>query len=530
MATKNQQPSTFQDESLPAAARLAGSAALVHRLGIRAPVRHRSCVSSQYVKGSQRAEGPWTVFDKRYWPGDDLIDHLNFALRHEPLDLLVLKRVFEALPPPAIDAIARGVPKSASLRRAWYLYETLTGRVLDAEDAGRATAIVDLLDPKAYFTSNPQLSKRHRVRDNLLGNARYCPVIQRTPALEQFLKLDLATKAGEIVGRTGAHLIARAASFMLLADSRASFEIEGERAPRNRLERWGRAVLQAGKHDLTLPEIIRLHGVLIEDTRFIHAGLRPDGVFLGERDHTGDPLPEFIGARPGDLQDLMRGMLEANERMRHSGMDPVLQAAATAFGFVYIHPFQDGNGRLHRCLIHHVLAERRFTPPGMVFPVSSVMFDRIDDYRRTLQAHSGPLLLFIDWRPTAERNVEVLNDTADLYRYFDCTAAAEFLFACVRRTVEDDLPREIGYLRRHDEALRRIMDAVEMPDRLAENLVTFIRQSQGRLPARRRKSEFQKLRDDEVALIEKIVNDAFSGFEESRSSLNGRRDVPDQSV
>lgn len=528
MTTINGQPSTFQGENLPHATRLAGSAALVHRLGVSAPVRHRSCVSSQYVKGSQRVEESWTVFDQRYWPGDELIDQLTFALRHEPLDLLVLKRVFEALPPASADAIARRAPKTASMRRAWYLYETLTGRMLEAEDATRTTTTVDLLDPKAYFTSTPQLSKRHRVRDNLLGNARYCPVIRRTPALEEFLKLDIATKARETVGRTGAQLIARAASFMLLADSRASFEIEGERPPRNRLERWGRAVLQAGKHELTLPEIIRLHGVLIEDTRFIHAGLRPDGVFLGERDHTGDPLPEFIGARPGDLENLMRDMLEANDRMRDSGLDAVLQAAATAFGFVYIHPFQDGNGRLHRCLIHHVLAERKFTPPGMVFPVSSVMLDRIDDYRSTLQGHSGPLMPYIEWRPTAERNVEVLNDTADLYRYFDCTAAAEFLFACVRRTVEDDLPREIDYLRRHDEALRRIMDAVEMPDRLAENLVMFIRQNNGQLPTRRRKSEFQKLRDDEVTLIEQIVNDAFS--EEPRSNLNGRIDIPDSSV
>jgi hypothetical protein len=30
-------------------------------------------------------------------------------------------------------------------------------------------------------------------------------------------------------------------------------------------------------------------------------------------------------------------------------------------------------------------------------------------------------------------------------------------------------------------------------------------------PLERRKSEFQKLHDDEVVLIEKIVNDAFSG-------------------
>jgi len=206
----------------------------------------------------------------------------------------------------------------------------------------------------------------------------------------------------------------------------------------------------------------------------------------------------------------MAGLLEANDRMREDGLDPVLKAAATAFGFVYVHPFEDGNGRMHRCLIHHVLAERKFTPPGMAFPVSSVMLDRIEEYRATFQAHSGPLMPFIEWRTTAERNVEVLNDTADLYRYFDCTEAAEFLFACVRRAVEEDLPREIEYLRHHDEAMRRIMDAVELPDRMAENLVRYIRQNQGTLSKRRREGEFHKLRDDEVALIEGIVHDAFA--------------------
>jgi hypothetical protein len=425
------------------------------------------------------------------------------------MDLLILRRVFEAVPQAKVEAMVRAAPIGITARRAWYLYEILTGRTLDVDDAPSAAA-VDVLDPEAYFTGKPRLSKRHRVRDNLLGTGRFCPVIRRTPALTEFLALDLGAKARQTMGHTGVHLVARAASFMLLADSRASFEIEGERPPRNRLERWGRAVLEAGKNPLTLDEIVRLHGVLIEDTRFVRRGLRPDGVFLGERDHNGDPLPEFIGARPENLHDLMGGLVEANDRMRDDAVDPVLKAAATAFGFVYVHPFQDGNGRIHRCLIHHVLAERKFTPPGMVFPISSVMLDRIDDYRATLQSHSGPLMPFIEWRPTPDRNVEVLNETADFYRYFDCTEEAEFLYACVRRTVEQDLPREIDYLRRNDEAIHRIMDAVEMPDRVAENLVVFIRQNKGTLSKKRRKGEFKKLRDEEVTLIEGMVNDAFA--------------------
>lgn len=79
--------------------------------------------------------------------------------------------------------------------------------------------------------------------------------------------------------------------------------------------------------------------------------------------------------------------------------------------------------------------------------------------------------------------------------------------------LEQDLPREIEYLRRNDEAIHRIMDAVEMPDRLAENLVIFIRQNHGSLSRNRREHEFKALRDDEVALVEGIVRDAFGGFE-----------------
>jgi len=105
----------------------------------------------------------------------------------------------------------------------------------------------------------------------------------------------------------------------------------------------------------------------------------------------------------------------------------------------------------------------------------------------------------------------VLNETADLYRYFDCTGNAEFLYGCVEQTIEHDLPEEIDYLRRHDEAMRRITDVVEMPARLAENLLIFIRENNGRLGKKRRESEFAKLTDDEVAAVESIVQDAFEG-------------------
>jgi hypothetical protein len=115
----------------------------------------------------------------------------------------------------------------------------------------------------------------------------------------------------------------------------------------------------------------------------------------------------------------------------------VIAAAVLAFGFVYVHPFEDGNGRIHRYLIHHVLAQRGFNPAGVVFPVSAAILERIDGYRTVLEDYSQRLLPVIDWEPTEDGNLRVLNDTGDFYQFFDATPHAEFLYSCVRKTVEN---------------------------------------------------------------------------------------------
>lgn len=171
-----------------------------------------SCVSESHVRGSHRQEQSWRVYDKRYWPGDMATDHISFTLRHENIDLLVLKRAFEAIDENALVDFIKSAPTGVETRRTWFFYETLIGKQLALEDAGMVRA-VDALDPKTYFTGKGRLSRRHRVRDNLLGEGGFVPVLRRTEKLEEFLSRNLAEKAAETIGRRGAHLIARAASF-----------------------------------------------------------------------------------------------------------------------------------------------------------------------------------------------------------------------------------------------------------------------------------------------------------------------------
>lgn len=163
----------------------------------------------------------------------------------------------------------------------------------------------------------------------------------------------------------------------------------------------------------------------------------------------------------------------------------MIAAAILAFGFVYVHPFVDGNGRLHRYLIHHVLAGRGFNPAGVVFPVSSAILENIGSYRTGLEDYSKRLLPVIEWDATPEGNVEVRTDTGDFYRFFDATPHAEFLYECVRKTIDEDLPRETEFLRRYDQFRAVVETVADVPERTIDLLFRFLHQNHGSLSKRR---------------------------------------------
>jgi hypothetical protein len=80
----------------------------------------------------------------------------------------------------------------------------------------------------------------------------------------------------------------------------------------------------------------------------------------------------------------------------------------------------------------------------LIFPVSAVILERLDEYRKILEHFSKPRLEFIEWRTTEKNNIEVVNDTLDLYRFFDATKQAEFFFDCVAETVKKTLPEDVA--------------------------------------------------------------------------------------
>jgi hypothetical protein len=497
----------FQERRLPERARPVGYAALIHAHDLAVPLPRKLAAIGPRHKVYEQDD--WLIYTPRHEPSTDLEGQLTFALKYEGLDLAVLKRLFVATGPGPVEAIVLASPTGSYARRIWFLYEWLLDIKLGLPDAAQG-AYVPVVDPNLQWATEGVTSTRHRVKDNLPGTPAFCPMIFLTETLKAVMARNVAAAARAAIANVPADLLARTAAFLLLKDSRSSFAIEGEHPPQDRIQRWGRAIGDAGRRPLDLDELLRLQRIVIGDARFVRLGLRSEGGFVGEHDRdTRIPLPDHISARPEDLPELIDGLLAFDRRVGRS-LDPVLTATALAFGFVYIHPFEDGNGRLHRYLIHHVLAERNFNPPGLAFPVSAVILDRIDDYRKTLESYSARLLPLIRWEPTANGNVRVLNVTADYYRFFDATPHAEFLYDCVVRTIDVDLPAETEFLKRYDNFKRQVADIVDMPDRLADLLFHFLHQNNGSLSTRAREREFQALSDDEVTRIEAAYADVFS--------------------
>ncbi len=499
--------SILRGRTAPEQGVLAGYGAIIDAYDLPVPLPDvLSLVSSK--KRQYKTPG-WQVFTSRHKPDATLYKQLVFALKYEGINLLIIKKLFERLSEKEQTELVLEEPLGQYSRRAWFLCEWLLGIKLKIDDLTTGN-FVPLIDEKQQFAINGVRSSRHRIINNLPGTVDFCPLIFKTSKLENYISANLSDKNNILLSGIHKDILQRASGFLLLKDSKASFTIEGENPGSNRAIRWGKAIGQAGSKSLTKDEIIRLQQIVIENTRFTRMGFRKEGGFVGEHDRlTSDPIPDHVSARWQDIEKLMDGLIETNNILEHSEFDAVLMAAMIAFGFVFIHPFEDGNGRIHRYLIHHILAVKQFAQQGIIFPVSASILSRIDDYREVLESYAHPLLDFIKWEPTPEHNVEVLNETIDYYRYFDATGQAEFLFECVEDTIHNIIPAEVDHLLKYDEFKRYIDDFYEMPDRMVAVLVRLLEQNHGRLSQRARTQEFKALKDAEIDEIEKIYKSIF---------------------
>lgn len=145
------------------------------------------------------------IYPPRYDPGDGWQGNLQFALKHEGVNLEVLSALFRELP---IDEFTRWIktaPLSRYVRIAWFLHEWFGGEKIKVRDLTQGNYLPVLDESRFYaITERAEQSsvRRQRIINNLPGSPGYCPTIRRTASLSKFeaKRLDFQGKAQAIQG------------------------------------------------------------------------------------------------------------------------------------------------------------------------------------------------------------------------------------------------------------------------------------------------------------------------------------------
>lgn len=495
-------------ESRQGVVRPVGLAHLHQKYSLRVP---RPATTSYLAPGANRTERDGEnltqFFTASYDPGTEDREHLEFALKHERFDLRVIA-AWCRTPTAAAQVITlvEEKPTGEYARRLWFLYEWLTGTRLPLAD-GAKRSYVELLDSTEYVVRRTAIrSRRHHVWNNLLGPPLLCPVVRRTPTIDALLATRLATEVNRLVPPADLQLLARAVSYLYLKETKSSFAIEGESLGPGRDERFVAQLREVSAAPRPSSELLIRWQQQLVDSRYAANTFRSDQVYVADAAPIGrQGRIHYVAPRPDDVERLMEAFFELDKTL--DGAPPLVHAALLSFVFVFIHPFDDGNGRLHRLLIHNVLRRRGETPAEVILPVSAVIVNDRARYDEVLEQFSRPVMESLAGRYTRETDVVTVHeDTLDVYRSFDATSLVEALGSWVSKALTDELVPELSWLRRFDETRDAVRSTVDMPDKRLRLFIGLVEQNAGSLSAAKR-GLFPELSDDEVSRMEEAVRE-----------------------
>jgi Fic family protein len=129
------------------------------------------------------------------------------------------------------------------------------------------------------------------------------------------------------------------------------------------------ALMRAEKFDPdSKPALVDLQNAIV-DPHYAQKDWRDIQVYVGGTLPDFSQDVHFICPKSQDVPSLMDGWMQMIGRLlgADSLVRPVCAAGAAAFGLVFVHPFVDGSGRIHRFLVHDILSKTRFTPQGVCF-------------------------------------------------------------------------------------------------------------------------------------------------------------------
>lgn len=453
-------------------------------------------------------------------PDDTPLAHLAFALKHEGIHLELLSHTFKSFDKQALTDWIASEPTGQYTRKAGFLYEWLTGDTLTVP--GVSGNYHNLLNPHEVVAADtPIKNSRWRINDNLPGTPYFCPIIRRTELLDIASDYDSSARLQNMEDDYGTDLMSRSAVWLTIRESRASFAIEHEGDQKSKIHRFALVMGRyCGQIDtpLSSASLTELQNSIL-GTSTIRAGLRQSPVFVGSGTQETGTYVHYVAPDANDVKPMLEGLQAFMTKARNAS--PIVRAAVASFGFVFIHPMADGNGRISRFLINDTLRRDSAVPEPLLLPISSTItkntasrnrYDKIlEAYSRPMMAETAHNIRFGDRTNYPDGVVSDFefsgNDTLrPAWRYPDLTEQSEYLFHVIHETIEYEMRHQIESHQSYIDARDKVKDTLEGPNEHIDRIMRSIERNEGQISNKLAK-EFPMLKDPEISEpIKDVIN------------------------
>lgn len=436
---------------------------------------------------------------------DHPLDHVLFSLRHEGINLQVLAEAMPHIPAEDLVQRLRATPSGLYIRQACYLWESFTGRALSDLPAV-AGVYGNLFDPDLYVTGPAVRNPKWRIRFNGLGSMDYCPTVRMTDAVRRGIESDILGRTNAFLDSLGPVNADRALSWAYLSETDSSFAIERETPSPRKAEAFVALLQQAHENvELTEAYLSDLQSSTISNPYDRAACFRHEQNWLRSGGLRGASSVTYVPPAPDLLTSLMPAfMAMANSLSKQ--IDPLIAASVESFGFVFLHPYMDGNGRLSRFLFHHALCQSGQLERGLLLPVSIAMKRHEEQYLLALQSFSKPArkLWDVTWIDEDQFAFDFKGQPS-IYRYWDATPCVEFGFRMAEEALNVDLRQETEFLASFDRISRAVNEEFDLRSNDQHLLIASALQNGGAISKNRRKQLVERVPAGTFEFIEALV-------------------------
>jgi hypothetical protein len=451
----------------------------------------------------------------------DPLVHVLFALKHEGVNMQVLAQALPLIPADRLQAEIALAPNGIYIRTACYLWETLTGKSLGPRP-DIVTNYVSLFDEQAYVTGPAVRNQRWRVIFNGLGTPHYCVTVRRTAKIEAAIKSDILGRARSFGQQLGRDMLDRTLAWAYLHETEDSYAIERE-APTEDKARAFITLLKQAHQGRALSEdyLVELQSSVVSNPfdRAVQFRVAQNWLRGPNRGAAG---VTYVPPPPADVYDLMTSWMDfSNHAPRYT--DPIVAASIASFGFVYIHPFMDGNGRLSRFLFHKALCASGQLEDGMLLPVSVAMKRHEREYLQTLQHFSSQARerVGVTWIDGDDFVFDWKADSS-IFRYWDATECVEFGFKMADQALDVELRQETRFLCQFDAVKRAVDERYDVRGSILATLIADSLHENGALSKNKRKRYAALVQEETFDYIEKMSREALSSAGENEAATKNR--------